>query len=315
VRNGAWLSERVFDPLAYAVPDILPAGFTVLAGPPKAGKSYLVLDWLLAVAAGGRAIGQIAVGPPRQVFYLALEDSDRRMQHRCMQILDHGAIPEYFAYETHLDPGAAVPLIEAFMSQYPATALIVIDTLGRVMPPMKTGETTYQRDYRVGARLQAITMAYPGLCIVANHHTRKGASPDFVENVSGTNGLPGAADTIIVLSRDRNTAEGTLNITGRDVEEAEYALTSDHGRWVIDGSDLAEAATVAQERGDLDNLGTLSKNILAFVAEHSEGVAAKEVADKFGKAAYTYLKRLDDSGHLDKPSRGYYCTPQGGTPS
>jgi hypothetical protein len=309
VRNGRWLSETTFPPLQYAVPEILPAGFTLLAGPPKAGKSWLVLNWLLAVSAGGRALGQIPVGEARQVLYFALEDSDRRMQQRCRTVLEAADIPERFAYETHAQPHLVVPMIQEFLEQRPSTRLIVLDTLGKVMPPMHTGETTYQRDYRVGGMLQAITVDHPGLSIVAAHHTRKSISADFVDSVSGTNGLAGAADTIIVLSRERNSAEGVLSVTGRDVEEAEYALTSDRGQWVIDGSDLGEAANAAHERKDTINLSGRSRDILDFVSARPEGMAAKEVTEKFGASAYTYLRRLEADGHLDSPTRGYYCAP------
>jgi hypothetical protein len=43
IRTGAWLDEQTFPPLRYAVPGLIPEGFTLLIGPPKAGKSWLVL--------------------------------------------------------------------------------------------------------------------------------------------------------------------------------------------------------------------------------------------------------------------------------
>lgn len=306
VRTGDWLNEAVFEKLQYAVPQILPAGFAVLAGPPKAGKSWVALDWLLSVAAGGKALGKLQVGAPRRVLYLALEDSDRRMQERCFAILGDASVPELFSYVTDVEPGMLTATIEQQMELHPDTALIVIDTLGKVMPPMKNGDTTYQRDYRVGSSLHKIAKDHKGLSIVAVHHTRKTASTDFVDTVSGTNGLAGAADTIMVLSRDRNSSEGLLKVTGRDIEEAEYALTSTGGRWAIDGSDLAEAAEAAHERLDTDNLGGMSRDILTFVAAHPEGATSKQVADKFGQSAYVYLKRLLESGHIEKPERGRY---------
>ena len=127
--------------------------------------------------------------------------------------------------------------------------------------------------------------------------------------VSGTNALAGAADTIIVLGRDRHSSDGKLSITGRDVDEAEYGLTSERGCWVLEGADLAEAAQVAQERHDLDNLGGVSKDILDYVGASPQGARAKEVAEKFGKSAYTYLTRLAEQGRFDKLERGIYCLP------
>lgn len=309
VRFGDWLSAQTFPPLQFAIPGILPAGFTVLAGPPKAGKSWLLLDWLLAVALGGVALGKIAVGGPRRVLYLALEDSDRRMQERCSYLLGgRSGLTSSFTYCTRVHPDLAVPMILEFLGEYPDTALIAIDTLGRIMPRIAPGEAVYQRDYRVGAKLQELTEKYPKLGVVAAHHTRKSTSADFVDSVSGTQGLSGAADTVIVLSRDRHTSEGVLHVTGRDVEEAEYALVSDRGRWSIEGADLSEATAAAEERKEQGSLGGRSKEIVECVAA-SPGIRAKELADKFGGSVYSYLGRLVEGGHLCKAERGMYSVP------
>ena len=87
VRDGAWLTAQDFPPLAYAIAGLIPEGLTLEVGPPKAGKSWLTLGLLLAVASGGVALGAIKAAPPRRVLYLALEDGDRRMQDRCRALL------------------------------------------------------------------------------------------------------------------------------------------------------------------------------------------------------------------------------------
>lgn len=84
--NGAWLDTQTFPPLECAVPGIIPEGFGVLAAPPKTGKSWLVCGIGLACAAGGTALGTITA-PQRPVFYLALEDGQRRLQTRCRRIM------------------------------------------------------------------------------------------------------------------------------------------------------------------------------------------------------------------------------------
>src|ERR1700677_2927422 len=116
--------------------------------------------------------------------------------------------------------------------------MVVIDTLGKVMPPAIPGESAYQRDYRVGSALKRIADDNPGLSVVVLHHDRKAASEDFVDSVSGTHGLAGSADTVVVLARKRQSNEGVLMVTGRDVEENEYALTMQDAAWRLDGADL-----------------------------------------------------------------------------
>lgn len=79
--------------------------------------------------------------------------------------------------------------------------LVILDTLGKVMPPALQGETSYGRDYRIGSVLHGLCDAHPGAALLVNHHDRKASAEDFVAAVSGTNGLAGAADTVIMLAR------------------------------------------------------------------------------------------------------------------
>ena len=88
VRTGEWLDQQVFPPLTYAIPGVIPEGFTVVAGAPKVGKSWFILSLCLAVASGGRALGALTVDQ-RKVLYLALEDGDRRLQERIWQRRSH----------------------------------------------------------------------------------------------------------------------------------------------------------------------------------------------------------------------------------
>jgi hypothetical protein len=148
------------------------------------------------------------------------------------------------------------------------------------------------------------------------HHDRKASSEDFVDSVSGTHGLAGAADTIIVLCRARQSSDGSLKVTGRDVPENEYALKVVDGKaWQLDGSDLAAAAAVARKRGESRALGDISMQILAAIREHPEGIRAKELAERFGDDVYQYLKRLTDAGRIHKVSRGLYVPLGASEPS
>lgn len=86
----AWTADQLmaanFPEPKWAVPGILAEGVSLLAGPPKVGKSWLSLGLALAVAAGGQAFDSVPVqGGP--VLYLALEDTPRRLQTRMGKLL------------------------------------------------------------------------------------------------------------------------------------------------------------------------------------------------------------------------------------
>ncbi len=318
IRDGQWLDRQKFAPLRYAVPGIVPEGLTVLAGAPKVGKSWIVLDWLLAVASGGVALGGIPVPAGRDVLYLALEDSDRRMQERSRRLLGNEwrpdePIPPRFQYMTVVSPMLLIATIAAWLEVY-QSGLVVVDTLGKVLPPAMNGETPYSRDYRIMSELHAVAASWPGCSLLMSHHDRKAVTADFVEAVSGTNGIAGGADTVLVLTRDRNQPAGLLQVTGRDVHEGAYALTFDGGIWSLDGGSLAAASESAEKRRAEIGVGDRSRDIIDAVCAHPDGVTAPDIAAKLGidvKTAGAYLGRLAAAGRLARPSRGHYTPPIG----
>jgi hypothetical protein len=60
---------------------------------------------------------------------------------------------------------------------------------------------------------------------------------------------------VLVLSRKRHSDQALLEVTGRDILEAEYALNSDDGLWRLDGATLADAAKTAEQRRKKQHLG------------------------------------------------------------
>jgi hypothetical protein len=309
IRSGKWLDEQDFPELEYVIPGLIPEGLTLLIGPPKSGKSWMLLAFCLAVSAGGMALNAIKTGEPKRVLYLALEDGDRRMQSRCRSLLgDKARIPDLFHYVTTVRPGEMHALLAEFLGAYPGTAMIVIDTLGKVMPPSTPGESSYQRDYRVASQIKKIADDKPGLAVLVAHHDRKAASEDFVDAVSGTHGLAGAADTITVLCRKRQSPEAIFKVTGRDVPEAEYALVLDSSQsWRLAGDDLAAAETEARNRSDKEGLGDIAGQVLSYVQGTPEGVKRAEVEKMFpGVQVDVYLLRLVNQGRIDKIGRGVY---------
>ena len=104
-----------------------------------------------------------------------------------------------------------------------------------------------------------------------------------------------------------SSSYGVLKVTGRDVPEAEYALTIADGKtWQLDGATLRAAAARARQREESQDLGETSVQVLAVIREHPEGIRANELVPRFGKDVYKYLQRLTEAGRIDKPHRGLY---------
>lgn len=306
--NGAWLDTQLFPALEYSVPGILPEGFGLLVAPPKAGKSWLAFNLALACASGGRALGAINV-EQRPVLYLALEDGQRRLQSRARRIMRGQPLPSNIHFVTAAQPAQVLPMIGEFLSRYGAQKpLIIVDTLGKARPPRPPGSDLYAWDYAIGSGLKNAIDSVPGATLLAVHHTRKAESADFVDSVSGSQGVAGSADFVLVLARKRHSDDAVLSVTGRDVEEAEYALRTDGGLWFLDGDSLAGARSAAETRREQDRLGDRALEVLAFVNERQDATRASDLAALSipPDQARKYLHRLAESGRIHKLGRGEY---------
>jgi hypothetical protein len=304
-----WTAEDLmaaeFSAPRWAVPGVIAEGVTVLAGPPKVGKSWLFLGLAVAVAAGGRALGSIPVraGP---VLYMALEDTPRRLQSRLRTVLADAPAPDRLTLLLSCPPlPEGGEWIDRWLTINPDARLVIIDVYARLRGPTPPGVSAYDADYSSLGRIKAIADAH-GVAIVLIHHVRKAQSEDYLNDLNGTNGLSGAADTVAVLRRPRGEGAGTLYVTGRDVDETELSLSFDaeHGLWSL----LAGSAIE-------HTLSGTRLQVWRYVQAH-DGAGPAEIAEAIGASEASVrqtVRRMTEAAQLDVIDRGRYCVP--GTPS
>lgn len=307
--SAKWLMEQSFPPVEYVVPGLIPEGLSLLAAPPKIGKSWMVLGLGVACASGGVALGSLSV-QKRPVLYLALEDGFRRLQTR-LAALGVDEAPEILHLKATIQPRATLATINEFMDLYGEDRpLVVLDTLGRAMPPVVANEPTYQRDYRITAALKGSCDVHPGSSLIVVHHTRKADSADFLDAVSGTQGIAGAADTVMVLRRAREERSAVLSVTSRDAREGSYALNlREPGRWVLDGASVEDAANAAQASAATAGVAQEMARLIIAVNQHPDGVSPKDLAAVLQMSPATvriYLRRASERGRIANPRRGVY---------
>jgi hypothetical protein len=301
-RRVAWTAKELLamelpEP-TWAIPDLIPAGLTLLAGPPKIGKSWMALGISVAVATGGKALGKVQVDKG-EVLYLALEDTARRLKSRLRLMLRDEPGPDTLTLAIECPPMShgGDKRIASWLDEHPTARLVVVDVFARLREPVQSSPT-YQLDYGSVAKVKALADQY-GVAIILVHHTRKLEAVDFVDTVSGTAGLGAAADTVIVLRRARGKADAVLHVTGRDVQEATRALTfaRDLGTWeLLEGP--VDQYTMADAR----------QKILSHILQN-EGATPKQIADATGLdhgVVKVTVRRMLEDEQLDTDSQGHY---------
>jgi DNA-binding transcriptional ArsR family regulator len=317
VQSLSALLKMDLPPVAWIVPDLLSEGLTLLAGKPKTGKSWLILGLALGCALGCANGDPLVLGRyranPMGVLYLSLEDSPTRLRDRTLKILGTRQLPDTFGYALRWKPLQAGGLqdLEAVLLAAPDTRLVIIDTLAKVRQPTTSNGNSYQEDSALMAQLQLLANQHH-LALVIVHHLRKMGSDDVFDEVSGTLGLTGGADTTIVLKRPRYQNDGTLAITGRDVaEENLIAIFSPStGLWSITGK---------VEEGEQKQVNQSRQEILDLLREKGE-MKPSEITKALGKAGSTIrslLVRMNQGKILEKREDGSYMLviPQQAAPA
>lgn len=291
------LMKTIFPEPTWCVKDILPEGVALLVGRPKVGKSWWLLQLALAIVRGS----EFMTGPvPRgDVLYLALEDNERRLQRRVFEMLGGEALTDdlaQFDYQhtwPRFDDGG-IAAIENWLADHPSARLVVVDTLAKARPNRKRNGDLYEEDYAALTTLQELAGRY-NVAVVVAHHTRKADADDVIDTVSGTTGLTGAADTLLILRRARFGHDATLAVIGRDItDEKDYALAleDDPVRWVLVG----QAEEVQRTRAE-------DQVIRAFGVIGSPWTTAQEVANAAGKSlgsTRNILYRLITDGLVER---------------
>lgn len=296
------LRLKKFEPIRYVVPGYIAEGCTLMAGRPKIGKSWLMLEMGLAVAMGGTCLGNIPC-ERGDVLYLALEDNERRLQKRIDKLLESCAEwPENFYYATECPRAneGGIDVIRNWIESVEHPRLVIVDVLAMFKPARGGKENMYEADYNAIKALQTLASQHR-VAIVVVHHTRKGGSDvDPFEKVSGTLGLSGAADTTIVLDRDSNGA--TIYGRGRDIEEIESAVEFDkeNCRWFMIGP--------AQEVRRTDERSL----ILSALKEADDIMSPADISDATRMPSPNVrqlLVSMTKVGEVIKVSRGRYIHP------
>ena len=247
---------------------------------------------------GGRVLGACDV-EPGPTLYLALEDTARRLQNRARRLLGNEQAPPTAHLHTswpRMGEGGADMLAD-HLAAHPDTRVVAVDVLSKVRDLAGADRGQYDADYAAISTFKKLADHY-GVALLVNHHDRKAKDADWLSTVSGTRGVTGAADAVMLLTKPRGTADGQLSVTGRDIEEAQHALRFDTGQWLMLNGPV-QAYTTSATRARILKLLMESPNLKpSEVADRLDGLSRDN--------AKQTLTRMREAGQVRSDGDGRY---------
>jgi RecA-family ATPase len=196
-----------------------------------------------------------------------------------------------------MDEGGLEDLTK-WIEVHPSVRFIVIDTFSKIRPLNASYGTLYTKDYTEISMLKKIADQH-SVAVVVIHHLRKASAQDELDMITGSTGLTGAADSLLILKRQRASKEAVLFISGRDIEEQNLALkfTPSTFSWTLLGQ--AEEYKLSKERQEILRVLELANGPLKL----------KDIAGAVGKkepVVHKHLAALIEAGFVEQPGHGLY---------
>ena len=222
------IMTTLYKPTVFAVEGLISQGLYILAGSPKVGKSWLALELCLAISKGEKLLDRPTL--QGSALYFCLEDSWQRIQSRLYELTDEPSEKLHFALKADTIGDGLCEKISKFKSEHDDLRLVVIDTFQMVRSET---DSSYGSDYAELIPLKTLAEKL-GISIVLVHHLRKAMDSDPFNMISGSTGLNGCVDGMLVMKKDKRCGgQAVLYATGRDIEDSEMSLARKGARWVL----------------------------------------------------------------------------------
>ncbi len=218
MKTASEILNTTYPDTQWIVEDILPVGLTLLAAPPKAGKSWMAMQ---IAGCCGFLDKEFEI---HNVLYFALEDSPARIKSRMMaqgwlslagEWVNLVSMGDDFV---KLDDEAGMIRLESMITNLEVN-LVIIDTLGEAYAG---GQGSYASSTHGLRPLQALAHKHNCAILAIDHHV-KASSDDVIRDIQGSIGKAGVVDTVWGLYVDKK-GQVWLKVKGRDVENQEIPV-------------------------------------------------------------------------------------------
>ena len=255
------LNSKMYAKPPFIVSGFLCAGLTILAAPPKTGKSFLALDLACCIAEGKPFWGfETTKG---NVLYCDLEGTEWRTQERFPIVgrANKADCPAGLDMTYHVAPVDAglIDQLTGWIESVENPRMIIIDTLAHIKGRVARGETSYDADTRFFKPLHDLAISKK-IAILAITHTRKANGfvlDDPFEAIIGSTAQFGNSDSSWLIGGKRTDDKKQFTAVGRDFEPVSFEIErSKTGRWICNGT--TEDVQERNEQSEYHNDETVS---------------------------------------------------------
>jgi len=120
------------------------------------------------------------------------------------------------------DKGGVEALVKLIETETPK--IVVIDTLAKVRPTAGRNNV-YESDYKALEPITEVANKYRCTILIVTHNRKGKAETDPLEQVSGSLGLTGAVDGVMIIDGNRSDKMYTLSLIGRDIPNDDATRT------------------------------------------------------------------------------------------
>jgi hypothetical protein len=284
---------------AAGVPKIIPgvlaaSGVGIIAGEPKVGKTWLVVDLALSVANGCALLGQYPVSAAGRVLYVATEGSHDAMRGRFDGLArGKGLDPEKALDSIDFIWRALIVLDDRFTEWLTTKAsmysLVIVDVLRDAWTGDENDNSAVAELMR---RLKTVTSC--GTTIVLVHHygksTQDTAHRRPGQRLRGASTFHAALDSGIFLERGKNSTRTQVAFEAKDdVEEARCSFAWPETK--VDG----EAPVTLDWRPGEDTVTRASEMVVAVVdaVETDPGLSRTSIVKKLRARQQVAIEAID----------------------
>lgn len=292
--EGKWLIDKI-----WANP-----GTGIIAGTPKTGKTWLMLEMVVAIASGTPFLGRFPAlkGP---VLVYSPEGSPVEARDRFLQVMrrrgvDESRCPVYFIRKNQLclaDAKDQEAIEMAVMEVQPK--LLVFDPLAECF----SGDENSSSEVKpVTSFLNRLAREHACSVLLTHHTTKKSATGGQGNAMRGSSALFAFGDSYLFLdkNKDDKVVMRSKQRIGKATLPTTLELTEIGGNVAYEICDEAEPEEKPKE--------DLGDRILALLREMNQPMSLRSLRKQLGGDIHKYsgfLKELKDDGTIEKTKSGW----------